>query len=70
MKSLPSADSISWIVMMCGWLRADAACASCTKRRRRSVVREAVGGQHLDGDLAAQACVAGASTPRPCLPHR
>jgi hypothetical protein len=35
MKSIPSADSISWIVTMCGWLSAEAAFASWTKRARR-----------------------------------
>src|SRR6266496_3902018 len=43
MKSFPSADSISWMVTMFGWLRAEAARASWTKRRRRlsSAIRSA-----------------------------
>jgi hypothetical protein len=36
MKSTPSTESMSWIVTMFGWFNADAALASCTKRRRRS----------------------------------
>ena len=34
MKSTPSTDSISWMVMMCGWLRAEAALASCKNCQR------------------------------------
>ena len=36
MKSTPSAWPMSWIVTMFGWLSAEAAFASCTKRRLRS----------------------------------
>ena len=50
MKSMPSADSISWMVTMFGWLRAEAARASWMKRRRRSLVRHSLGGKDLDRD--------------------
>ena len=60
MKSTPSADSISWMVTMFGWLRAEAARASCTKRHAPVLVDQALGGQDLDRDLAAEARVAGA----------
>ena len=45
---------------MFGWLRAEAARASCTKRRAAAVVGEPLGGQDLDRDLAAEPRVAGA----------
>ncbi len=44
MKSMASADSISWMVTIFGWFRAEAARASWTKRRRRdSSVRRSAG---------------------------
>ena len=60
MKSTPSADSISWIVTMFGWLRAEAARASLREAGAAVLVADALGGQDLDRDLAAEARVAGA----------
>ena len=54
MKSMPSADSISWIVTMCGWFSAEAACASCTKPAAAVVVRRRDRREDLDRDLAVQ----------------
>jgi hypothetical protein len=45
MKSWPPSEAMSWMVMMLGWFRAEAALASCTKRR--------------DGHHAVQVGVAG-----------
>ena len=50
----------SWTVKMLGWFSADAARASCSKRCSRSGSLANARGQHLDGDLAAEARVAGA----------
>ena len=47
------------MVTMFGWLSADAARASCSKRRTRSASPVNCGGQQLEGDLAAEPRVVG-----------
>ena len=59
MKSIPSADRMSWIVTMLGWFRALAARASRTKRSFRAGSRNLLGRQNLCGDGAVQMDVMG-----------
>lgn len=66
MKSIPSEDSISWMVTMCGWLRAEAAFASWTNRARRlgsesrsagsTLIARAERGEYLERPDAGSRC--------------